>query len=264
MMPDIREAVMVAAGRASPSPSLMERLGTTDFQRACRVASVPMHRLASIIMPSCQAQAMALLETWEGMLIEDRCAATAPPCHLDDKALQHLHVTLRRLSGADLPNASYTEFGEPSLGSHRTNGTHESSAGTCGLFAATLNFTLFGQDNDKVGGHYVILANGNFSPEKARGCHHVALRLGNWILDGNGVSRISPFMKKWMFDDFAGVHAIHEPGYGCLIGHMQTNEHAVRMLDAEGLHHDLVQAGIGDLHEHSRSQRDVSTTSHGM
>ena len=107
--------------------------------------------------------------------------------------------------------------------------------GACGLFAQTIDRIL------DASGDYIVLAGRDFDPRGDRACHHVGLRVGSWVVDGIGVSRIGPFLTHWR-GTFEDMHEVRAPIAGGFLEAMRPR--AQQLLDVAALKRDLVSLGV--------------------
>ena len=182
------------------------------FHRTACEAGLDLGPLAARMAGS-GGDADRLLEEWHGLPFSRR----AVNGFAEGSDPGHLSSILRRVAG----------------GRH---GGHMFNFGACGLFARTLDRVL------GAGGDYVVLAGSGFDPEGDRACHHVALRVGNWVVDGLGVSRLGPFLAHWggIFED---MHEVRAPSPGGFLEAMRPRGEG--LLDAAALGRDLVSLGAG-------------------
>ena len=207
-----RKLCAAAARGTGLSPAMEAALGRADFHRTVREAGLCLNAAACEIALAHGAEPGDIVNRWEALLFRTPIAAAFVA-----SAREELAAALERLGG-DGP------------------GKHMGNWGACGLFAEVLDGVLEG------GGRYVVIAGRRFDPMTTPGCHHVAVRAGDWIADADGVSRIGAFLSRWRatFDD---LHEVHMPDGGGFLDKMRPRGSG--LLDAAAFRRDLLAAGVG-------------------
>ena len=196
------------------SDKVISALDTYDFQHIMRAMNVDVGAMAQLYAPGGEADAVEA--RWESMLFRNPPFST-----LSSDSAIFLDKVIKSLRTED------NDFGR----------THAYSGGACGLWASVLNRVL------ETGGQYIVCAGRGFIPDRHRSCHHVALRVGDFIVDGLGVHKPGDFLREWKTVHDC-MHELHQPEDAGLIGLMKEEPIVRRMLDENALESDMRSAGL--------------------
>ena len=173
----------------------------------------------------------------EGVTYADLCArafmrpSDEIPTELPDGPERtRLDALIRRLSGD----------GERHERGWARDGVHQGDCGTCGNFAEVVDQVL------EAGGHYMVMAGLEWIPERVGTTKHVAVRVGDFIIDACGVQDWGEFAVRWG----CGPDEIHEPVLTTDSGLMEGFRIQLARrpnLDVEAFRHDLQEATGGPL-----------------
>lgn len=146
----------------------------------------------------------------------------------DGQERTDLHAVMRRLSGN----------GGLRCDKNFPPEAHQGLGGACSAFAEVTNEVL------EAGGRYVVVAGNRFDPSTITACNHVAVRVGDFVVDCLGVHDWGDFAVRWMGDPFC----IHEPDGDPDAGFLKAfRNQKDPKLNCEAFRHDLKEATGGPL-----------------
>ena len=198
-----------------PDIRVLQALETQEFQRICGFMKIPILPVAELLRGNTQE----ILNGWRGLLFSE-----PPVSFIDAGDVDRMNAILGKLyiAGNDI-------LIDPDR--FRADG------GACGLWASVLNRVL------ETGGHYIVVDGPEFDSATSYGCSHIAVRVGNFAVDGRGVHTLSEFMHKWG-GEWSNIHEIHEPDDEGVIEVMRECRLARKLLDENKLENALREAGL--------------------
>ena len=150
---------------------LDESLSHTATRRLCAERELDTEALANALARDGVGHTDTMLARWAHAMFSPNPVNEYPkPLSMDSEALHSLHCAVRAATGED--------------GGRRPLVYH--NQGGCAAFAVILNSLLEGP------GRYVVTGDRRLGL-----CGHVALRVGNHVVDGEGVWRPDAFMRRW-------------------------------------------------------------------